>query len=417
MPSVTSVLLFLLALQQLDVAHAQRATLQFSGPAPEAALFSKQVYDSWTGVVERNFFPNATHVAAINQTLPAGYVSTSIPGKPWQYSLWPRDTSGFLREAIAWGDLSLARQNADAIIALAVNCGGCFPEHFDGIIPSDSGTAEDGAANVVISLVALWQRLPRADPVATKIVEFMLGHSSPVYQRWLPAIQATPGLVPGTGEFGSGCGLATPVFNVVQNSAVASALRAVGVLARSLGNSSAANSLDLAAVNLRANMLRWLTNTSDGGWLWAIDTHSLAPTPAITDATVNIGFAGINWGFTLLSDGPVGEYTPLIQTSWQAGLAASQATYRRLLHRPLRHSLWEQYGIFAQFDELNQFDAQHGGLPGHGTSAYGQDYATHYMLLNDDLVGAGRAIRFLANATAHGGQTLKSTCVDYMCLV
>ena len=195
----------------------------------------------------------------------------------------------------------------------------------------------------------------------------------------------------------------------VQNSAVAGALRAVGVLARSLGNSSAGDSFDAAAETLRANMLRLLTNTSDGGWLWAIDTHSLTPTPAITNATVNIGFAGINWGFTLLSDGVVGEYTPVAQTSWRAGLAASQATYKRLLERPLRQSLWEQYGIFAQFDVLNQFDPQHGGLPGHGTSAYGQDYATHYMLLNDDLVGAGRAIRFLANATAHGGQTLKST--------
>ena len=68
-----------------------------------------------------------------------------------------------------------------------------------------------------------------------------------------------------------------------------------------------------------------------------------------------------------------------------------------------------RYGIYTQFDELNQFDEKHGGMPGHGTSAYGQDYATHFMLLNDDLPSAGRAIRFLSNAATHGGQTLKDT--------
>jgi hypothetical protein len=220
-PPVLPLLLAVLLQQQDVLVRSQRATLQFSGPAPEAALFSRQVSESWAGVLERNFFPEATHVPAINQTLPAGYVSTSIPGKPWQYSLWPRDTSGFLREAVAWGDMSLARQNAAAIMQLAAHCSGGFPEHFDGITPSDSGTAEDGTANVVISLVALWQRLPRDDPLASKIAAFVLGQNGAVQQRWLPAIQVSPGLVPGTGEFGSGCGLAAPVFNVVAVSQVA----------------------------------------------------------------------------------------------------------------------------------------------------------------------------------------------------
>ena len=108
--------------------------------------------------------------------------------------------------------MKLARQNAAAIMQLAAQCGGGFPEHFDGITPSDSGTAEDGTANVVISLVALWQRLPRDDPLASKIADFVLGQNGAVQQRWLPAIQVSPGLVPGTGEFGSGCGIAAPVY-------------------------------------------------------------------------------------------------------------------------------------------------------------------------------------------------------------
>ena len=333
--------LLLLQLAPTVLLAQQRATLEFSGPAPEAGVFGQQVSESWAGVVSTNFFSAATHVAAINQTLPAGYVSTSIPGKPWQYSLWPRDTSGFLREAIYWGDMEIARANAAAIIGLAAADGGGFPEHWDGTTPSDNGTAVDGAANVVISLVALWQRLPRADPLALKIAGFLQGESSPV-NKWLPAIGANPGLVPGTGEFGSGCGLAEPVYNVVQNSAVQSALRAVALLQRSLGETTAADALDGAALLLRGNMTRLLKNTTDGGWIWPIDTKTLTATPAITNPTVNIGFAGINWGFTLLSDGPQGEYTPGTQTSWPEGFAAAKATYARLLSTPLRNDLWNK---------------------------------------------------------------------------
>jgi hypothetical protein len=63
-------------------------------------------------------------------------------------------------------------------------------------------------------------------------------------------------------------------------------------------------------------------------------------------------------------------------------------------------------GCYTQFDLLNQFAGVPGSLPGHATSAYGQDYATHVMLLTDDLSSAGRAISFLANTTSVGGQTL-----------
>ena len=55
--------------------------------------------------------------------------------------------------------------------------------------------------------------------------------------------------------------------------------------------------------------------------------------------------------------------------------------------------------MYAQFDVLVQIK-----LPGHGTGAYGQDYALHCMLLQDELAMAGKALGFLANYTKDAGQ-------------
>ena len=332
----------------------RRASLTFDGE-PWAREFGTQVNASWFGVLQHQFEPVARFEPSINQTLPAGYVSTSIPGKPWAFSLWPRDTSGFLREAIAWGDLDTAKMVAEAVISLASGSlaagggGGGMPEHFDGRLPSDSGTAEDGTGNMAISLVMLWQRLVSAqgpvDPLARQIETFLVDGPNSTAKHWrsflhaekvvmptvaLPNPESTPkskamamptsttplpipipipmphspfaGLVPGTGEFGSGCGLAAPVYNYVQNSGIASALRALAVLERSRGNTTAALAFEADAGLLRQNMLRILRNRTDGGWYWAVNTSTLTPTPDITTAPVNIGFAGINWGFTLLAD-------------------------------------------------------------------------------------------------------------------
>ena len=400
---------FKLSSVKTDDDAGRRATLSFKGsPESFAARFSNQVANSWAGIMKHQFEPRDRFVKAINATLPAGYISTSLLGKPWQLSMWPRDTSGFLREAVAWGDLASAKANAEAIMNLGMCCDGGLPEHFDGVKPSDNGTAEDGTANVVIALASLWQRLDASDPVAGKIAAFLAPSTGRPLGRWLSSISKPPGLVAGTGEFGSGCGLPMLVYNVVQNSAVAVALRAVAAVQRARGSAASAEQLESQAARLRKSMEAALINRTDGGWIWAINTTSLTPTPDLTTPAVNVGFAGIQWGFTLSADGPAGEWTPLQHTSWPKGLSAWRKTYSRLANTPLRKRLFEQYGIFAQFDVLNQFDAAHGGLPGQGSSAYGQDYATHEMLLCDDLGSAGRAIAFLANATQHGGQTLSS---------
>ena len=70
-------------------------------------------------------------------------------------------------------------------------------------------------------------------------------------------------------------------------------------------------------------------------------------------------------------------------------------TFYRLLDAPLRRQLWEQYGIYTQFDVL----AQAGGAPGHGSSAYGHDYALQVMLMQDELEMAGRGLALLGPAS------------------
>ena len=44
------------------------------------------------------------------------------------------------------------------------------------------------------------------------------------------------------------------------------------------------------------------------------------------------------------------------------------------------------------------------GAPGHGSSAYGHDYALQVMLMQDELEMAGRGLALLANITHDAGQ-------------
>ena len=316
-----------------------------------------------------------------------------------------------MRELTLWGRADLAAENIAVYLDLAPrNADGYYslPEFFNPLVPGTAPTAQDGTALFVLNLAMLYRRL---DPAAygalrARMLAFLRDAASPV-AYWLDRIARAPGgLVPGSGEFGGGCcGLIDTelVYNVVQNAQVACALRAVARVEAEAGNSTGQARLTAAAAALRANMLQHLTNSTDGTWFWAINISTLAPSPAIVDNPPNIGFAGVNWALASLVDGPAGEWMPLNASvaSWPAGVAVSVKTLQHLWAAPLRQQLWRQYGIFTQFDILTQIK-----LPGHGTSAYGQDYATHAMLLTDDVASAARALAFLANTTYNAGQSL-----------
>eukprot|EP01052_Picozoa_sp_SAG31_P014672 SAG31_NODE_920_length_10987_cov_4.682757_3_plen_744_part_00 len=375
-------------------------------------------------------------------SFPAGYVQASPAGQGWSGSMWPRDGGAFLRELIMFGDFGTAVVHSRCMLRLLTsNERGFFalPEHFEGVVPSGTLTAEEGTAALVMNIVMLWQRLCHAQVAAhvdacAEWVSFLSSPHSPVefwHQTLLDhnndesAIQNEPhgkqqhagldetrvspntsvGLVPGSGEFGGGC-CAVPgidswlYYNSVQNSAVANALRAASAFEATRGNRTAAERHAATAAELRRKLEALLTNETDGGWVWAINTTTLRPDALILSNPANIGFAGINELQAGLNDGPVAEWVAAPAcSSWPAGVARANRTFYRLLETPLRKQLWEEYGIYTQFDVLKQ-----DGLPGHGSSAYGHDYALQVMLLQDELGMAARALRLLANITVDAGQ-------------
>ena len=300
--------------------------------------------------------------------------------------------------------LNLLTTNAQGYFAL--------PEHFEGTAPSGTLTAEEGTAALVMNLVMLWQRLCHAERGAhaaacEQWADFLSSPSSPV-EFWHSLLDGDGdgkvGLVPGSGEFGGGC-CAVPgidswlYYNSVQNSAVANGLRAAAVFEATRGNSSAAARHSATAEKLRRSLERVLTNDTDGGWVWAVNTSTLKPDTLLLTNPANIGFAGVNELLAGLNDGPAAEWA-VSQSSWPAGVERANRTFYRLLDAPLRRQLWEQYGIYTQFDVL----VQAGGAPGHGSSAYGHDYALQVMLMQDELEMAGRGLALLANITHDAGQ-------------
>jgi hypothetical protein len=352
-------------------------------------------------------------------TIPAGYVQASPAGQGWAGSMWPRDGGAFLRELIMFGDFGTAVVHLQCVLQLlTTNSQGFFalPEHFDWTVPSGTLTAEEGTAALVLNMVMLWQRLCHQRPNTTilsicgQIVGLLSSPKSPI-EFWHTILDdiGQPnyvGLVPGSGEFGGGC-CAVPgidswlYFNSVQNSAVANGLRAAAVFESTRGNVHAARRHTDTAALLRKNVERLLTNETDGGWIWAINITTLQPDALLLSNPANIGFAGINELLVGLNDGPAAEWvaSPAL-SSWPTGVDRANRTFYRLLNTPLRKQLWDQYGIYTQFDVLKQAN----GLPGHGSSAYGHDYALQVLLMQDELGMAARALSLLANITFGAGQ-------------
>ncbi len=353
--------------------------LRFYG-SKTAELFSREVEASFRGVLQENFYPQA------RDGFPAGFISASAPGMPWAGTMWTRDAGTFMRELVMRGYDAHASLLAECLMHLVrKNQQGfyAFPRYFRRGEPG-SGTEFDGTGAIVIAMAELWERLPQGNPTRQHIRQFLFQPSSPV-AYFAYALQKKP-LIAGTGEFGCGMRIPGECYNVVQNGLIALALQAVARMADQIGQPAAAEQDRLLAHKIRDAMDKYLV-ASDGSWIWAIDTSTMKPDPAVLNSPVNLGTGSLNGVAAMYAD--VQGFLP-IESSWK-GIEHSEKTFQDLYETPLRKKEFDRYGIWSQTDRLAK---------GLGTSpSYGQGYATQDMLLFDRLSMAGKALSWLANAT------------------
>lgn len=357
----------------------QPVTLRFYG-AKDADLFSREVEASFEGVLKVNFYP------AAHDGFPAGFLSSSAPGMPWAGTMWTRDAGTFLRELVMRGYYQHASLVAECLMNLVEkNADGfyAFPRYFKGSVHV-SGTEFDGTGAIVIALATLWERLPADDPTRRHIQHFLFQEASPVnYFRFALARQP---LIAGSGEFGCGLSLPGECYNVVQNNLIMLALDAVARMADEMGKPAAADEDRQLAGKIRSGMEKYLVS-KDGAWIWAVDSKTLKPDPAVLDSPVNLGTGSLNGVASMYAD--VLGLLPL-DSKWQ-GIQQSEKTFESLYDTPLRKAEFDRYGIWTQTDKIAK---------GYLTSpSYGQGYALQDMLLFDRLDMAGKALSWLANAT------------------
>ncbi len=363
----------------IQITDDQPVTLRFYG-ANDADLFTREVQASFDGVLQENFYPEA------RDGFPAGFLSASAPGMPWAGTMWTRDAGTFLRELVMRGYYQHASLVAECLMNLVEkNADGfyAFPRYFKGSA-RDSGTEFDGTGAIVIALTTLWERLPEGNPTRQHIQRFLFQDASPVnYFRFALAKQP---LIAGTGEFGCGMRLPGECYNVVQNNLIMLALDAVARMADEMGKPVAADEDRLLAEKIRNGMEKYLVS-KDGAWLWAVNTKTLKPDPAVLDSPVNLGTGSLNGVASMYAD--VLGLLPL-DSRWQ-GIKQSEKTFKTLYDTPLRKTEFDHYGIWTQTDKIAK-----GYL---SSPSYGQGYALQDMLLFDRLDMASKALSWLANAT------------------
>jgi hypothetical protein len=362
------------------LAEDQPVSLRFFG-SPTADLFTKELDESFQGVLERNFFAQA------RDGYPAGFVSASLPGFPWAGTMWTRDGGTFMRELVMRGYYQHASLLAECLMHLVEkdrNGFYSFPEYFKGSRPG-AGAELDGTSSIVIGMVLLWERLPASDPVRKDIQSFLFQQASPI--NGIKFELQTKPLVAGSGEFG--CGLNNPglCYNVVQNDLVRLALLAAARMADEAGYANRATEYRMLAAHLGNAMEKYLVS-DDGAWIWCVDEKTMKPDPRILNSPGNKGIGSINGVASMYAD--VLGLQPL-QSSWSAEMKHSEKTFQKLYNTPLRKSEFDRYGIWTQFDLLA------GGFL--SSPSYGQGYALQTMLLFDNLPMAGKALSWLANAT------------------
>jgi hypothetical protein len=300
--------------------------------------------------------------------------------------MWSRDAGVFLREMVHWGYIGHACLTADCLMDMVrLNEEGffTFPEHIDLGQPA-SGSELDGTNAIIIGLILLWERLPKDHPIKNRIYHFLHQQSSPL--RYFDLVLKSHPLLPGSGEFGGGCGIEGLFYNVVQNNMAYLSLSAAARMEREMGDEKTALMHSQNAGILIGNILKYSVD-EDGAWAWCINSQSLKPDSELNCQPINKGFGGLNGVASMYSD--VLGLEPL-ESGW-TGAGPSIKTFEKLASFPLRKEQFEKHGIWTQFDEF---------MDGLMTSAsYGHCYALQMMLLFDKLDMADRALSYLAEAT------------------
>jgi hypothetical protein len=362
-----------------DLQAEAPGTIEFTG-SDSAVLFSKEVAESFQGVLERDY------VSRSDGNFPAGFLNASPPGQPWYGTMWTRDAGTFMRELVFWGYYQHACQVArSAMDFVGTNNEGfiAFPRYFDPQEGRQSGSEMDGQASIIIAMVALWERLPSNDPFRDRLYQFLHQQSSPV--RGIDHFLEDDPLVPGSGEFGGGKG--RDDYNVVQNNLCALALLSAAGMEDEAGGHAAAKQWRADARKLFRDIGKYLVN-GRGSWIWGIDPKTLKPNRTDTDSAANSGGGGLN-GVVCMSADVLG-FNPA-DWPWQGARVNGWKTFDELYGFPLRKEQFEKYGIWPQMNFT------HKGLL--TSPSYGQGYALQDMLLFDKLDMADHGLDFLAQTT------------------
>ncbi len=192
--------------------------------------------------------------------------------------------------------------------------------------------------------------------------------------------------VPGSGEFGGGCGIDGFYYNVVQNGLCRLALLAGARLAKLCKESTLSKGYKTVAEKLKQNMLEHFVDENNS-WIWCLDISTLKPDETIVKHYINDGFGGINGVVGMQSD--ILGMKPELK-DWM-GFDISQNTFQKLFDWPKRKEQFEKYGIWTQFNQP----------PYHFmvSPSYGHGYALMCMLLFEELEMTECALDFLAYAT------------------
>ncbi len=362
-----------------DLQSDSPGRLTFYG-SDSADLFAKEVNESFKGVLASDY------VSIPNEKFPAGFLNASPAGQPWYGTMWTRDAGTFMRELVFWGYYEHACQVAQLVInRVGTDSNGfvAFPRYLDPQKGPEAGSEMDGQAATIISMIALWQRLPAENPFRSRLYAFLHQPSSPV-RAIHHFLQSRP-LVPGSGEFGGGLGHDN--YNVVQNNLCALALLSAANMEDAVGDGATAKQWRKDAKTLFHNIERYLINEK-GTWIWGIDMTSLKPNHTDTDSATLGGTGGLNGVTSMTAD--VFGFNP-DDWPWKGALVNGQKTFDELYAFPLRKSQFDKYGFWAQMNYT------HNGLL--TSPSYGQGYALQDMLLLDKTDMAGHGLDFLAQGT------------------
>ncbi len=353
--------------------------LAFFG-SDSADLFSKEVNESFKGVLDRDF------VSDTNGGYPLGFLNASPASQPWYGTMWTRDAGTFMREFIFWGYYQHACQVAQLMMDhIGTNSDGfiAFPRYIDTLTNSEAGSEMDGQAATIIAMVALWQRLPAEDPFRARLYQYLHQESSPV--RGMHHFLEKDPLVPGSGEFGGGKGHDN--YNVVQNNLCALAFLSTANMEDEVGDHATAQKWRTDAKTLFNNMEKYLVNKK-GSWIWGIEMQTMKPNSNDMDSATTSGGGGLN-GIVCMSADVLG-FDPA-NWPWPGAVVNGEKTFDELYAFPLRKEQFDKYGFWAQMNYT------HKGLL--TSPSYGQGYALQDMLLLDKLDMADHGLDFLAQTT------------------